>query len=106
MKNVLYSACEDGDLEIVKCIVNKYGVNIVNEPKYVCNGRLSYPIHAACRYGNMEIVKFLVEDCGANINVYEGQERKTPIQVAYENGYMEIVDYLIEINSNNEVIAS
>ncbi|MEM4385976.1 MAG: ankyrin repeat domain-containing protein [Candidatus Anstonellales archaeon] len=106
MTNILYAACEDGDLSIVRCLINRYGTSIVNSPKYICNGRLSYPIHAACRYGNVEIVKFLVEECGANINVYEGSERKSPIQVAYENGYMEIVDYLIEINSNNEVIAS
>ena len=52
----LWQACTDGDLEIVKELVDDSAVDI----NWVGEDRLDTPLHRACRFGWLEIVKVLL----------------------------------------------
>ena len=89
----LIEAAQNGDLEIVKYLVNQ-GVNIhANDDE---------ALRDASYNGQLEVVKYLVEQ-GADIHA----KNDYALRYSSENGYLEIVKYLIEqgayINALNDL---
>lgn len=90
----LIKACEDGDLEKVKSIVEK-----------VTDINLEYndwtPLTKASEKGHLNIVKYLLEN-GAEIDKENGYGW-TPLMCASMNGFLDIVKYLVDKGANIEI---
>ena len=87
----LFDACEDGDLDQVKRILEA-------DPDllYATDYYFATPLHAAARTGHLPIVKYLTEK-GAYVaaeDVYE----MTPSFLAYYAGYEEVLYHLLRID--------
>mmetsp|Transcript_15213 Transcript_15213/g.35844 ORF Transcript_15213/g.35844 Transcript_15213/m.35844 type:complete len:275 (+) Transcript_15213:93-917(+) len=88
MGNKLCSAAADGDLEVVKNLVDKEGVDIDSvELKGTA-------LHYATRNGKLDVVKFLI-DRGANVNSRDATD-DTPLHCAAYWQHVDIVSYLLE----------
>ncbi|EAY09555.1 ankyrin repeat protein, putative [Trichomonas vaginalis G3] len=126
-KNVLHIACEKGNLELVKSLIEckcdkeaedgfgytplitassnnklevvKYLISVGADKEAVEN-RNSTPLICALRNGHIEIVKYLVS-IGINKEAKDS-ERSTPLIWASKEGLLEIVKYLISIGANKE----
>ena len=82
---VLREVCWFGNIEVVKYLVEKCGVNLR------CADDLA--VHIASMSGHLEVVKYLVEKCGANVR---GDNSGYTIQRACEFGHIEVVQYLVK----------
>lgn len=93
----LMEACEKGELEKVKSIIEK-GIDIDLEYNNWT------PLTKASEKGHLNIVKYLVEN-GAKINKENGHDW-TALMCASMNGHSDIVEYLVEngagVNIKNE----
>ena len=83
----LHIACQEGRLEIVKCLIENGAM--VNAKEY--NG--STPLLIAAHEGRLEIVKYLIEN-GAILETQD-IEGYTPLHAAAELGRLEIAKCLI-----------
>lgn len=90
----LMEACEKGELEKVKSIIEK-GIDIDLEYNNWT------PLTKASEKGHLNIVKYLVEN-GAKINKENGHDWTALISASKE-GLLEIVEYLIEKGANIEI---
>lgn len=120
-KTSLYTACQDGDIDIVKwklCVgvdVNERNANqespldavatngmleiaeVLIKSGAEVNSRDKYgwtPLHRASRFGRLGVVRLLL-DVGADMNAKE-QTQWSPLHLASANGYVEIVQLLLE----------
>jgi len=94
---VLRSACESGNVELVKFVLSQECE--VNMPDPVNGGT---PLECACASGNLEIVK-IVHEAGADINVCRTCDcclDWTPMHEATAAGAPQIVDYLVRAGSS------
>jgi ankyrin repeat protein len=90
----LNDACEAGDLEQVKIIVEapemEADLTEIDDINWT-------PLHFAIRGGNVDVVRYLIDDKGADLdsilNTTEGQEA---LNFAIKDGCLEIVNYLAE----------
>ncbi|MBP5427325.1 MAG: ankyrin repeat domain-containing protein [Clostridiales bacterium] len=89
---LLNRACEMGDLDEVKKMINK-GLDINTRDK---DGNA--PIHYACKFGHLDVVKYLL-DKGSDIES-KGQGDYTPLYVASYNNKVEVAKYLLENGAN------
>ena len=87
----LIKACEDGDLEKVKSLIEK-GIDINLEYKWWT------PLTKASEKGHLDIVEYLVKN-GAKINKENGHDW-TALMCASMNGHSDIVEYLVENGAN------
>ncbi|KAG7660675.1 AKR1 [[Candida] subhashii] len=83
------SACQDGNLTIVKELINSQQVN----PNDSFNDGIT-GLHWACINNRLTLVRFLVEN-GADPNQLGGELKASPLHWACRNGLVYIVDYLI-----------
>ena len=95
MEDLLLVACEEGEIETIKHLVEKIGVDIEIRDNFKCT-----PLIIASRGGNYEIVNFLLEK-GANVEVknYFGF---TPLMFASDRGNFETVKLLLDKGANME----
>jgi uncharacterized protein YnzC (UPF0291/DUF896 family) len=77
-----FKACEDGDLEIVKLLIEN-GADVTAEDNYA--------IRRASQNGHLEVVKYLIDN-GADVTA----EDNYAIRTASQEGHLETVKYLIE----------
>ena len=84
----LHSAAENGNLEIVKCLIEN-GALINEKGNNGCP-----PLSAAVCEGEFEVVKFLIEN-GAVVNAKDDQDF-TPLHLGAKEGKLEVIKYLIE----------
>ena len=94
-QNSILEACEKGDVEKVKILLEK-GDDIEAKTLY---GKT--PLMIASCYGNIEVVKLLLEK-GADIEAKD-YNRITPLSCASRNGHIEVVKLLLEKGSDIEV---
>ena len=94
----LHKACEVGNLEAVKYLVEK-GADINVKDMW---GETS--LHYACRKGHLEVVKYLVEK-GEGIHA-KNKYGNIPLYLACQHGHLEVVKYLVEkgadVNAKNK----
>ena len=85
---VLLDACREGDLDIVKSLLeqNKLPVN------YNDLGKEQTPLHLASAEGHLEIVKYLLKK-GADVNARDF-ESWTPLHCACANSQIEVIKLL------------
>jgi ankyrin repeat protein len=91
--NALHTACEYGELKIVKYLVETAGADPVASTS--CKDT---PLHIACASGDLGIVKYLVELDGASIINAVNIRDETPLHgmARNENGGWEVMEYLVE----------
>ena len=89
----LQTACEYGQLDIVKFLVSLPSVDVkIRISDY------STLLHKACRYGELQIVKFLVSLPSVDVNI-NNSNGHTPLQTACEYGQLDIVKFLVSLPS-------
>lgn len=86
-KTILFCAIEQGDLTIVKFLV-EIGMDFKHRTQ---DGRT--PLLEACAYGHVEILKYL-HSIGSDLYDMDSQQR-TSLELASESGKIEVVRYLI-----------
>ncbi|XP_046548229.1 ankyrin repeat and KH domain-containing protein mask-like [Haliotis rubra] len=129
--NVLHSACDGGDLEIVKLIVSMNVVDINSR-----GWRSRTPVMAAARRGHSDVVEFLVGR-GVNVSLVDrdgnnvlhstcyggdletvklivsmnvvdinsrGEYSTTPVMVAAYNGHSDVVEFLVCRRANVSLV--
>ena len=96
----LLVACEDGDLNKVK-----YLVEVGHVDPHSCRDEHHHdtPLHWASEYGNLDIVRYLVEERNCDVKCRNKYEN-TPLHLAAEEGRSYIVQYLISEKSDAEVV--
>jgi len=87
-----YIACQEGQVEIVKSLLNDQRVDI---NKARTNGET--PFYTACYYGYTEVVELLLNDDRIDINIIlDGGV--TPFYITCQEGHIEIVKLLLNDN--------
>lgn len=91
--SLLFSACDLGDINLVKQIITQQGIdiNVKGRKGDTCLG-------TACRGKQAEVVKFLISQ-GADINIRE-KDGATPLLIACKMQSYEIVEILIKNGAN------
>jgi ankyrin repeat protein len=87
---VLGCAVEQGDLEIVKLLVEA-GC----DPNAGDDYGYETALHDACRCGEFDILDFFLTEAGGNLYLYDG-DRETLLSIASYYGNLDMVKYLIE----------
>ena len=90
-KYILYSACRNGNLELVRYLIEQQYLN-----KEITGKLGQTPLHIACSNGNLNIVKYLCEKQNVNKELKENSFGKTPLHCACENGHLDVIKYLCE----------
>jgi len=94
----LHQAAADGDLQLVKTLLNSHDVNILNK-----KGRP--PLYEAAKRGHLQVVKFL-HSKGAKLNIFGSDIGFTPLHIASEQHHSAIVRYLlandVDVNIKND----
>lgn len=94
----LHSACEEGDINKVKLLLERISDKDINAINYYGETAL----HITCEKGNTEIFKLLLErmsDIGINISDNYGE---TALDIAIEKGYEDIVELILKRIKVNE----
>jgi ankyrin repeat protein len=86
----LHWAAEDGNLDVVKHLVEEKGADVKAADKYGCT-----PLHWAAAYGKLDVVKYLVEEKGTDVKA-ANNDGDTPLHRAARNGNLDVVKYLVE----------
>ncbi|CAG2234035.1 unnamed protein product [Mytilus edulis] len=89
--SVLHAACVNGNIEIVKELID-VGCNL-NETN---DDRVTPLYLASCLNGHTEVVKLLI-DVGLKVNDTT-DKGYTPLYLACQNGHYDIVKYLLDLN--------
>ncbi|XP_067653298.1 putative ankyrin repeat protein RF_0381 [Haliotis asinina] len=120
--NILHSACQGGDVEMVNYVLSNEKVDV--NGKVECGGtpvmlaartghlkvvqmlvskdadlslvnkRGENILHASCRGGDVEVVKYIISQNIININS-EDLSRRTPVMVAETRGHKHLVELLL-----------
>jgi ankyrin repeat protein len=86
--NALTAACHDGNINIVKALLNK-AANI-DTPE-------GYALQAAAAQGHIEVVKLLVErDPSIVNNVSENHEARAALQAACNHNHVDVAEFLLD----------
>ena len=88
--SLLHSACQVGELEIVKFLVKGKHV----DPHCRDSNGLA-PLHVACENGHLDIVKYLTQEVDCD-PMCMTSDAWTPLHSASKNGRTNILKYLIE----------
>ena len=89
-EQILWQACTDGDLELVKELAKDDSVDV----NWVGEDRRDTPLHRASRFGHLEIAKLLL--ARSEIEVNEGNfGDASPFLVACHYGHKEVVSLLL-----------
>ena len=88
----LVAACEAGDIEVVKYLIEREGV----DPEQAARDG-NTPLHAAALKGHLEKVKYLIEK-GANPvqPAFKDTHGTTPTHAASKGGNIEVLKHLID----------
>jgi len=97
--SALHCACNRGQIDVVKWLVDKGGANV----EIPSSRGAFYPLHFACSRGHLPVVKFLIDHAKANVN-QQSKNGSTPIHEAAENGYLDICRALVAANCNPEAL--
>jgi ankyrin repeat protein len=94
---LLYIACRNGDIEVIKLLLAYEGIEI---NKVMQDG--GTPLYIACQNGHVEVIERLLAHDGIDINKAR-QDGVTPLYIACQNGHVEVIKLLlaqdgIEIN--------
>ncbi|MFC1841483.1 ankyrin repeat domain-containing protein [Candidatus Dependentiae bacterium] len=90
-------ACEAGDLEKVKSMINNSCVNINSANDGVT------PLYEACSNGHTQVVRFLLEN-GANANTSTEIRGMTPLYAACDGNHTEIVKLLLQNENGKKTV--
>jgi len=92
----LPTACYDGDLSMVRALLETSGANkdLADEYGYT-------PLHLACEQGHVEVVRRLIES-GANKDLAD-KYGETPLHIACIEGHLEVARLLIQSGANNNL---
>jgi len=86
--NPLYFACDVGQLQIVKYLLEEYNCNT----KVVRHDELA-PIHVASFKGHLKIISYFVEECNYGIDESLDIFGNSPLHYAAAGGHLAIVKY-------------
>ena len=104
-KDLLYKACGNGHINVVRYIMGK-GKRRGNRDKYKFfasiinpNNNQSIPVHLACEKGHLNIVRYLIGECGCDAEI-TNQCLNTPLHIACLFGHIDTVRYLVQRGCN------
>ena len=88
-KTLLHVACDKGDLELAKYLIEKR-----NLPPLLFDKFQNSTLHNAAWSGKVSLLKYLIEDCKCKVDV-EDEDGKTPLLWSSASGNIEAIEYLI-----------
>jgi len=96
----LHAACELGDEEAVRQLVQKQDVELNSHRRGTnwSNTRGGTPLHLACRKGNVSIVSLLCSQQGIKSNAQASGDM-TPLHDTCQHGHIEVVQELLRYSS-------
>ena len=98
VKNLFYSNCALGNLELVKAMMD-LGMNAAT----TVDGR--YPMKAAVESGNPELVKFLIGE-GVNLEKTFGLNDFSYLHYAAQHGHADVIRVLVESGIDKDIVDS
>jgi ankyrin repeat protein len=84
INNILHLCAENGNLDSIKCIVDKFTINELN---------IDWILRSSIMVGHIDIVKYIINDLGINIGYFDINDI---LKLAAENNHHEIVTFLID----------
>ena len=96
----LHIAAKNGNLDIVKCLVEECGANIQQQGIWDCDSNQQKfsqvtPLWVATYESELDVVKYLVSK-GACIETTDSKERRPELHIAAGNGNLDMVKCLVE----------
>ncbi|MDR3441700.1 MAG: ankyrin repeat domain-containing protein [Legionella sp.] len=88
--SLLYIACQNGQLEMVRELLKQQDINI----NHANNNRLT-PLYIACQNRYVEVVHELLKQQGINVNQANNND-VTPLYTSCRNGHVEMVRELLK----------
>ena len=93
-------ACQKGNLEIVKLLIETGGAEVKKKDKKTVR-----PLYQACLSGNQYLVTYLVTEQKADINK-PGWNKFTPVYAAVEKDNLDLLKYLVSEGADLSVQCS
>lgn len=93
-------ACQKGNLEIVKLLVESGGADVNKKDKKTVR-----PLYQACLSGNQELATYLISEQKADVNK-PGWNKFTPVYAAVEKDDLDLLKYLVSVEADLSVQCS
>lgn len=94
LRELIFSACKGGNIDIIKCVLAKGGDKYINSGEF--NHQYETPWSVACNKGNLEILKLLLE----NKAKIDKEDTTRVLEKACRRGDAEVVEFLAENGVN------
>lgn len=96
----LHCAAEKGNLEVVKCLCQRYQKLFGDMKDYIrcLTVRKKDALYYGARYGHLDVVKYLVEN-GADVN-NQAIDGDSALHESASSGHLDVVQYLVRQKAN------
>ncbi|BGO96805.1 hypothetical protein NBRC10513v2_000741 [Rhodotorula toruloides] len=99
LRNLISTACQNGDLERLVSLMSRSGGEADGSNRFTLANQTSphtglAPLHYAAQRGHVDVVKWLIEECGAMPELEDG-DGETPLHKAAHSGHLDVCRFLI-----------
>ncbi|BGP29023.1 hypothetical protein JCM10296v2_000759 [Rhodotorula toruloides] len=100
LRNLISTACQNGDLERLVSLMSRSGSEAADgSNRFTLANQTSphtglAPLHCAAQRGHVDLVKWLVEECGAMPELEDG-DGETPLHKGAHAGHLDVCRFLI-----------
>ncbi|KAL7337600.1 ankyrin repeat-containing domain protein [Rhodotorula toruloides] len=100
LRNLISTACQNGDLERLVSLMSRSGSEVADgSSRFTLANQTSphiglAPLHYAAQRGHVDVVKWLIEECGAMPELEDG-DGETPLYKAAHSGHLDVCRFLI-----------
>ncbi|GEM06499.1 ankyrin repeat protein [Rhodotorula toruloides] len=105
LRNLISTACQNGDIERLVSLMSGAGGDGANESNRFTLANQTNPhtglapLHYGAQRGHVDVIKWLIEDCGAIPELEDG-DGETPLHKAAHSGYLDVCRFLVSREVN------